>query len=80
MPAATAASKSTIQLQLVGHEQVAAVGMDGRVGIRGRVGARVGPDVKRQRDQAADGLQYRLPPRVADDHEPLGELAHLRRL
>ena len=64
--------------QLVRHVQVAAVGVDDGVRVGRRVGARVGSHVQGQGDQAADGLEHRLPPDVADDDETLGELAELR--
>ena len=62
--------------ELVGHEQVAALGVDRPA----RVGGRVGPDVERQRDDAADRLEHLLAAGVAEHDEALGEVPHLRRL
>jgi len=66
--------------QLVGDEQIAAVGMDRRgwigLGIRGGIGT----DVERDLDHAADGLQRLLAAIVAEHQEALGELLDLRRL
>ncbi len=48
--------------QLVGHEQVAAVGVDrrGRIGLG--IGRRIRTDIERQRDHVADRLQRLVPP------------------
>ena len=44
-------------LQLVGDEEVAAVGVDRRGRIGRRIGRRIGTDIERQRDDAADRLE-----------------------
>ncbi len=78
MPAATARSKSTIHFSWSGTNRSPFSGwIAGRLGVRRR---RVGADVERQRDEAADRLKRLLAAVEAEHDEALGEVAHLRRL
>ena len=76
IPAATRGVEVDQPAQLVRDDQVRAGRMDRVV----RVGRRVGPDVERQRDRAAQGLEHLLAAAVAEHDEPVRERRDVRRL